>query len=470
MKRFSSLFVAVILAAILSLAGCGGSSSGGSSGSSFVALYATDSMDGNDHVWVTLYKVALNTATGSQVVFDEPAGRVIDLKTLRDGVGAKFQMMSVLTLNAGTYTSASITMSKDVMVFPAGAQTGVVKQFADQFDTGTNQSLITFTFPQPQQFTGAENRIVLDFDLANWTEVGGKIVPVIKLHDDQGMGDQNRHVRDDHEGVIAGLAGTAPNQEFNLVTGGGRQFHVKTSQGTVIFNNGPEPNPALANGERVHVRGIFDANLGFMSAVSVMIQSDENVSGEDMVRGQVSNLNAVNRTFDISVREADGFVPVASKVHVVMGPSVSFRLDRGILVTSDEFFATIAMTDTVEAEGTYDSGSNTLTAVRIKMDDDDGSQVGDGHNEIEGSGAASEIDAAAGTFAISLTKWEGFAGSIGRIVRISTNGQTTFKDKHNQPLDKTAFFNQLGTAGFAEVRGSFEGDVLIAKRAKLEDN
>src|SRR2546423_10885938 len=44
--------IAVGLAALLT--GCGGSGGSGSglSGSSFASLFITDSMDGNDHVWV----------------------------------------------------------------------------------------------------------------------------------------------------------------------------------------------------------------------------------------------------------------------------------------------------------------------------------------------------------------------------------------------------------------------------------
>src|SRR5512143_2188591 len=103
--------VVVVMAALLSLAGCGGSSSsggGGGVGSGFVALYATDSMDGNDHVWVKIFKVSVTSASGSQVAFEDSVGTVVDLRSLRDAQGSKFQFLSLSKVTGGPFTSATI--------------------------------------------------------------------------------------------------------------------------------------------------------------------------------------------------------------------------------------------------------------------------------------------------------------------------------------------------------------------------
>src|SRR4051794_17299068 len=72
----------------LVVAGCGGGGGGGL-GSSIgsVATFFTDSMDGNDHVWVKVYQVELVKNSGPVQVYTSEAGKEIDLKTLRDGSG-----------------------------------------------------------------------------------------------------------------------------------------------------------------------------------------------------------------------------------------------------------------------------------------------------------------------------------------------------------------------------------------------
>jgi ABC-type glycerol-3-phosphate transport system substrate-binding protein len=53
------------------LVGCGGGGVGSSLGR--VATFFTDSMDGKDHVWVTVYKVELVKSSGPVQVFGSEA-------------------------------------------------------------------------------------------------------------------------------------------------------------------------------------------------------------------------------------------------------------------------------------------------------------------------------------------------------------------------------------------------------------
>ncbi|MCX6342001.1 MAG: hypothetical protein NTU72_06425, partial [Fimbriimonadales bacterium] len=96
----------VLLVTTLSVISCGGGG-GTASSSSGLTLFASDSMDGNDHVWVTIKSVELVASTGTSVpVFSSTTGEVIDLRSLRDSTGARFQMLSNLGITTRTYTGA----------------------------------------------------------------------------------------------------------------------------------------------------------------------------------------------------------------------------------------------------------------------------------------------------------------------------------------------------------------------------
>jgi hypothetical protein len=133
--------IAIGLAALLT--GCGGGGSGsGSVGTNLVSLFITDSLDGNDHVWVTVKSVDLQSAGGATNVFSNSAGVTVDLKTLRDATGARFQFLNQDTVPPGTYSGAKVTLDKNLVVFPHLAGVGTPMTFDNQYDDGSGNSVI----------------------------------------------------------------------------------------------------------------------------------------------------------------------------------------------------------------------------------------------------------------------------------------------------------------------------------------
>ena len=142
----------VLLVTALSVISCGGGG-GTASSSSGLTLFASDSMDGNDHVWVTIKSVELVASTGTSVpVFSSTTGEVIDLRSLRDSTGARFQMLSNLGIPTGTYTGAEITLAKSLTVFPSGSATGQDKSFKQEIGDTPETKKIVITVPTPKVF------------------------------------------------------------------------------------------------------------------------------------------------------------------------------------------------------------------------------------------------------------------------------------------------------------------------------
>ncbi|MBS1723727.1 MAG: DUF4382 domain-containing protein [Armatimonadetes bacterium] len=273
------LLLSFVCLALAFLIGCGGGSSDMGSGvqSGPVALYATDSMGSYSHVWVKIYGVDLHGAGGSQTLFSDPSGQAIDLTTLRDAQGAKFQFLGQANVAGGPFSSMSVKLDKNLTVFAKGSQSGVDKQFGDSFDLA-GKSVVTVQFQRPMPFGLADKDLAVDFDLAHWTENGSKVTPVIALGNEAGLADSGRQVPSTYRGIVTNLTGTKPNQQFDLALLAGGQFHVKTSSVTFIFFAGPPSGigPDLANGELVDVQGIFTSTTpeGFMGATSIGIHAE----------------------------------------------------------------------------------------------------------------------------------------------------------------------------------------------------
>src|SRR5437762_31947 len=101
------------LAALAVLVGCGGGSGGSATtggnvpGNARVGIFVTDDLTADyDHVWVTIKKVELQGAGGSVTVYDDAAGRTVDLRALNDAGTQKFALLGEASIPAGTYASA----------------------------------------------------------------------------------------------------------------------------------------------------------------------------------------------------------------------------------------------------------------------------------------------------------------------------------------------------------------------------
>jgi hypothetical protein len=305
---------------------------------------------------------------------------------------------------------------------------------------------------------------VVDFDLANFHVLLSKIVPSLKEGGNNGLNNRGRHEEAIYEGTISGLSSGVAGGFLFTLNRGGRSVTVTTDANTVIFNADASPSPTLANGKRVHVRGKFDAAAHNIAASSIKIQPAQGVDRPE-VKGAPSGINAGAGTFDVTVTRARGVVPVNTVIHVVTTPNTIFRGDSGVLLSASDFFAALATATEVEVEGTFNAGTNTLTAVRAKLENED-EHAGE---QAEVKGAPVSVNSGAGTFSVNpVTEFEGFAYSGTGGVSIATNGATTFRSANGETMTKSAFFTALATAASVKVEGSFASGVLTAANARLQ--
>lgn len=372
------------------LAGCGGSGGGSSSGlpgSSRVSLFITDSMDGNDHVWVTVKSVDLVSAGGSTNVYSDAVGKTVDLKTLRDADGARFQFLNRDSVPAGTYTGAKVTLAKDLVVFAHNAGAGTNMTFSPQYDDGAGNSAVTFNFPHPRTVTRDSEELVIDFDLANWDETGNVVTVSLKEGGKQGLEDPDRHENIHYPGTVSGLAGSAPDFTFQLARGNQAGFPVSTNSETHFFqSDGGEP--VLADGKHVIVEGHWDQASGKLVAKSVRVLTAEDEQGEEAeAEGPITEFSLAGGFIRINTDEAEGFMPTNNTVRIEFNEGTKFLGDDGQTFTKDEFFALLAAGAKLEAEGSYNPAMGVLTAEHVRLDDD---HEGDNSGSTGGDGGGSD--------------------------------------------------------------------------------
>ena len=487
--RFSSKLWLPLLAGVgaLGLAGCGGGGGGSSplssalppsqTASAVVGVFATDSFsEAYDHVWVTIHRVEVESSNGTaQTVFDDALGKTIDLKTLRDATGQRFALLGAGKIDASTATSIKVTIDNGVVLFPAGSAGGQATPVDDAVThDGQGHPVLSFPLTAPRSLGSGHDDLIVDFDLADFTVSGGKVRPVVKEGARAGLEDPNRHERQEYQGVLSQLAGASPAFTFTL-TREGSTVSVVTDAQTTFFNADGTPNPKLAEGQTVAVRGLFDVTTLRLTASVVKIRPAGGEQEPAEVEGVPGAVSAGAGTFTLTAHQVEHLVPSQTTVNIVTGSGTIFRAKGGITLTAADFFTGLATASAAEVEGSYDAASNTLTATRAKLENESGGGHGGGSGGdhggaaggVEAEGNATGIDASANTFLLaSLSEWEGFVPASGG-VSVAATTATVYRDGTGGALTAAQFFAALAASPQVKVRGTLAGAVVTASELTL---
>ena len=379
-------------AGLLSLSvvmGCGGGSSSSGTGlvsTSRASLLITDSFrEDYAHVWAIIYHVEVTPQSGAAVVlFDDPTGRLIDLKTLRDSSGERFSFLGSATIPDGTYTGITVTVGKTMQLFRNGIATGdpITVDSSLPVDSSGNP-LLTLTFSTPKTISSTSVNLIVDFDLARFVVRNSKVLPVIKEGDGSNIGRKDRHNADEYSGTVSNLSGTAPDLTFTLTRRSSMTVTVTTTASTAVSGSG-----TLANGSFVEVTGTLDTMAQTLVATRLEVPSSSSVMHEaegtrtPRADGIASSVDATAGTFVLTVDKARGFTPAQTTVNIVTTADTKFLADNCTTQTAADFFAALATTPNAVVDGTYDAASNTLTATRAGIIDatQDGGWTHDAHS------------------------------------------------------------------------------------------
>ena len=438
----------ILAAALLAVIGCGGGGAGGGAGvpaGNKVGFFVTSTSGPYSHVWVSVKQVSLVGPAGTVSLVKSTAGKSLDLSSLNTSGKKLFAALGAGSVPSGNYSQIQISLANSVTTIPQGATQGTTGTFS-----GASGSTKTITFATSANGT---RPIVANFDLSKWS-VSGTQVSASASEDsgsDVGSGTQEPQ---DFEGTVGNLAGTPPTLTFDIANDG-TTTHVATDANTVISNSDGSPNPVLSNASKVDVVGTLDPTTLILAATNIKIRVG-NSQQPNRVTGIVST-NSAN-TLVLTVHECEGLLPNSSTVNVAVTSATTYLDGHGITLTVDQFFAAAVAGTKVEASGTYDQPSNTLTAtaLTIRLDGQDGGGGGGGggnSQETQVQGPAVSVDVANNAFTMTINEYEGALLTKGTTLNVVTTGTTQFNGITLATL----------TAGTKlEVKGSYSGTTLTA--------
>ncbi|MBS1725210.1 MAG: DUF4382 domain-containing protein [Armatimonadetes bacterium] len=456
--------IVLFVAFIATLIGCGGGGAGSSLSNSFNLFITDDASTNYSGVWVKLYKAELKGDGDTGVtLFESAEGLTVNLRQLNDGA-SKFLLLAPGQVPAGTYTKIQFEVDKTVNLVATGSGAPSTATFPDSLDNGAGHSNLALNLSPVVTMPGS-TKVVVDFDLKNWDVVNGVITPVLRNHDGTGLEDSSRHERFEFNGVIGNLAGTAPNQTFDLTLRTGGTIKVSTDDTTDIVGEGD--SAGLTSGRAASIFGAFDPATNTLKANIVHFISSNQEQQMAKAIGLASNVNADAGSFDLAPKYTKGFAPKGDTVSVTTDGTTVFRGKNGITLTKDQFFSALAAAGShanVDLEGTYDDGSNTIAAKSAHVENE--AEFG----SAEAAGRTSNPNADTQTFDLAMTENEGMHDLTGTI-QVQLSPDVAIKGPNGVVTTVDQFFSLLTEkARTVTVKGAFNQDtnVLVASRIEYK--
>lgn len=439
-----------VMGAVL-LSGCGGGgtltgnpggNNGGQSGS--VNVFLTDSFEtDHSHVWATIYRVDVVATNGSsETVFNDSAGRLVDLKTLRDSSGGRFLFLGRTTVSGNVQSNVRITVGNTLQLFRTGETVVRSTPISSTVPRDANGNpVLSFALIDPRNLAGGD--LVADFDLANFAIVNNAVTPALQQGSAVNL-NAERQERREFRGIVANLSGSSLSN-FTFTLNG---LAVATSTDTVLFNASNTPNPTLANAKVVEVVGTFDTAAQRVSATRVQIEDADLTNAVSSLAGAPSSLDAAKGTFRLEFVRVRNFLPTETVVAVQTAADTIFRSNNGAPLTSADFFTLLAQASGAEVEGTYNATTKIFTAIRTRIDDARSAK------RVELTGTPTLILAASRVFRVDpVLEADGFVPN-GQVITVSANSSTTYADKDGTAIAANAFFAALADTNRVKVHGT----------------
>lgn len=468
----------------------------------------------NEHFWVKVYEIDITTSSSTSVVFLDPQGKLIDLKTLREKDGPRFAYMGSFDPKTGDVVRASVTIDKNYTI---------KKPDAAELKTGTltdpnnleGDKIKLMVNLNPRLTKGDKPAIVIDFDTKKFSDIDEKKSTLVaKVGDTSGIDEKNQQIPTDFSGTLSSIAGSAPALSFSVGFGDNRSIRVNSDSQTAIFSIDGQVNPTLSDGNIVDVRGAYRFPERQFIAQTVRVRDVDTKPSPNALIGSATKWDAAKGTFEIAPASASGFIPADAAVQVAILDNTMLLDGNGSKTTKEDLDKVLAKSAAVEIEGIFDKDTNTFKASWVKLakavvtapkadpkvKPADGKTAADGKTptdgktqpaadgkaatiqtpenpipsgaqktpaladgSVEGIAIIESLDPDGGTFILKNVTGQGLKAKVDSM-KATTDDNTAFQDLTGSLIGKTQFYKQAAKGKNIIFKGDLKDGVLVLRR------
>jgi hypothetical protein len=357
------LLASMAIVAASWIGGCGGSDSSGTNDRG-VDIYVTDQFaDRHSQVWVTLHRIEVGDGATFTTVYENETGNPLNVVSLKDSA----ELLASVSLPDTPYTHVRVTYADQVTLVDKEGKSSTVPVSPTDDTTVESGKAVHVSKTKAPFRPSAEKRLVVDFQLATFDIVGGKLKVGIRPEPPADFDNKVRWCA--VPGTITNLSTTSftlrPDMRIPQVLGGPdgrpdvRSLTVNISESTSIV--GPDGTVAvLANGQDVLVRGNVDKDSGTIAATHVLVRPANNpkpptggpdpILMPDHLGGEVTAIDKEKSTITVAPFDANRIGGASGVIAVGADTKV---LVAGAGRPSEGSLSDIAVGDPVVATGRF---------------------------------------------------------------------------------------------------------------------
>ncbi len=364
------------LSALGWIGGCGGGSDSESGSDRGVDIYVTDQFaDRHAQVWVNLLRIEVGDGAQFTTVYDNPSGNALNIVSLKDTA----ELLASVSLPDSPYTHVRVTYGDQVTLVDKEGKSTTVPVASTDDTTVENGKAVHVSQTKAPFRASTSRRLVIDFQLATFEVVGGKLKVGIRPEPPADFDNKVRWCA--VPGTVADLSTTSftlrPEMRMPQVGGGPdgpptvRSFTVNVTESTSIV--GPDGAAAtLSNNQAVVVRGSVDKDSGTIAVTHVLVRPADNpnpptggpdpIPMPDHLGGEVTAIDKEKATVTVAPFDANRIGGMSGTIHVGEGTVIRIA---GAGRPQDSTLSDISVGDPVVATGKFreDGGLDAKTVM-----------------------------------------------------------------------------------------------------------
>ena len=427
-RRCYALLLPFLLAVVGG--GCGGGASTPETVPSVatrqVDVFVTDGFsDDYAQVWVTLYKIEAGQNGVFTTVYDTTEGKTINLTALK----VTTQFLSSISLPDVAYDTLRITFGDTITLTPpnGAASSEVLVEARENLTVAGGKAALTLHESTRNVLEKGNRPLVMDFNLAAFTLIGGKVRPEVKP--DAPSDFETRESVAELTGTVTELQ---PGREFRLQLPSPANTRVRILlNGDTKIVDASGQDATLANGQSVFVRGTHNKTGQSVTAINIRLLNGDSHRLQTY-QGTVVEVNEAASSFVVAVREGTERL-ARERLIVLTNPRTIFRkLASTSGGSTNAVFGDLRVGQSVTVTGELDADRLRLTALRVEIHEREIPPI------VE-TARGTVLEVGGDRFVIGVSEASPISLTTGVRLTVVTNASTTYR-------------KASGTASYADIK------------------
>ena len=256
--------------------------------------------------WVTIYKIKLESAKDSWVIYDNEVGNTLDLAALRGESDSKFLYMGSAYLPKGDKViRALVTLSREYKSLEKKSKM-VKKYFTDSTHTQASKITYSITLNDKQEIS-EKNPAIIDFDFGNCIQNSEGLSELkLALSDSTKYKNSSNQLVATLKGKVLHVNNLNSDKTYTLETVDKQKATILSNHKTLVFDSKGNVKVNIFSQSKILARGYYDCKQNRLIAKSIYLEKNKEDQSYVFTCGRIARTNFKKDTVYLEASTIEG--------------------------------------------------------------------------------------------------------------------------------------------------------------------